>query len=41
MSQAKPQKVKWVKPPKLGLLEQMYFPTVISGMATTLKHMDW
>ena len=39
MSQTKPTKVKWVKPPKLGLLEQMYVPTVISGMATTLKHM--
>lgn len=39
MSQARPMKVKWVKPPKLGLLEQMYVPTVISGMATTLKHM--
>ena len=37
--EARSQKVRWVKPPKLSLLEQMYVPTILGGMITTLKHL--
>lgn len=30
--------VTWVEPPKLGLLEQLYLPAILGGIATTLKH---
>src|SRR4051812_41342827 len=31
--------VKWVKSPKMGLMDLLYFPAIFSGMETTLKHM--
>lgn len=34
-----PDEVKWVKPPKLGLLERLYLPAIAEGMATTVRHM--
>jgi NADH-quinone oxidoreductase subunit I len=30
--------VKWVEEPQLGLLEQLYLPAILSGMATTARH---
>jgi NADH-quinone oxidoreductase subunit I len=30
--------VKWITPPKLGLLERLYFPGIAQGLATTLRH---
>ena len=32
------QDVKWIKPPKMGLGDLLYFPAIFSGMGTTLKH---
>ncbi len=31
--------VKWVKEPKIGLLEQLYFPAIAGGVMTTVKHL--
>ena len=31
--------VTWVEPPKLNVFEQLYLPTVVSGLMTTGKHM--
>ncbi len=31
--------VIWISPPRLGLLEQLYLPTIAQGLATTLKHL--
>jgi len=31
--------VRWVEEPRLGLLERIYLPAVITGMQTTLKHL--
>lgn len=31
--------VKWVKSPRMGLKDLLYFPAIFSGMETTLKHM--
>lgn len=33
-----PNDVKWVRPPKMGLFEQLYLPAISSGLATTIKH---
>ncbi|HEX3313382.1 MAG TPA: NADH-quinone oxidoreductase subunit I [Gemmataceae bacterium] len=30
--------VKWVKPPKIGLMEKLYIPAIVSGLGTTMKH---
>src|SRR5215510_8343693 len=30
--------VRWVKPPKLGLLDRLYLPAIASGLGTTIKH---
>ena len=30
--------VRWVKPPKMGLLEQLYLPAIVAGLQTTVKH---
>lgn len=32
-------KVRWVKPPKMGLLEKLYLPAIFQGLGTTVKHM--
>ncbi len=31
--------VKWVRPPKMGLLERLYLPAIAEGLATTVKHL--
>jgi NADH-quinone oxidoreductase subunit I len=30
--------VRWVKPPKIGLMEKLYIPAIVSGLGTTMKH---
>ena len=30
--------VKWVQQPKLGILEQLYLPAILEGLATTTRH---
>jgi NADH-quinone oxidoreductase subunit I len=30
--------VKWVEPPKIGLVEKLYLPAIMQGFQTTLKH---
>src|SRR5260370_22686375 len=30
--------VRWVKPPKLGLLDRLYLPAIDQGLGTTIKH---
>ena len=30
--------VRWVEEPKIGILEQLYLPAIVSGLSTTLKH---
>jgi NADH-quinone oxidoreductase subunit I len=30
--------VRWVKPPKLGLLDRLYLPAIAQGLGTTIKH---
>ncbi len=30
--------VRWVKAPKLGLLDRLYFPAIAAGLGTTIKH---
>ena len=32
--------VRWVEEPKIGLLEQLYLPAIVAGLATTVKHMS-
>lgn len=32
------EEVVFVKPPKMGLLEQLYIPAVVEGLATTVAH---
>ena len=34
-----PKDVKWLGEPKLGLLEQLYFPAIVEGLQTTVKHL--
>ena len=34
-----PGQVKWVRPPKMGLLEKLYLPAIAEGLATTVKHL--
>lgn len=34
-----PKQVKWVEPPKLGILDRLYIPAIAEGVVTTLKHM--
>jgi NADH-quinone oxidoreductase subunit I len=31
--------VRWIEPPKIGLLEQLYLPAILQGIGTTVKHM--
>ena len=31
--------VRWVKTPKLGLMDRLYLPALASGLGTTIKHM--
>lgn len=31
--------VKWVSPPKMGIADLLYIPAIVSGLATTIKHM--
>src|ERR1700694_4809905 len=31
--------VKWIQPPRIGLLEKLYLPAILQGFQTTLKHM--
>src|SRR5258708_6777240 len=30
--------VRWVKAPRLGLLDRLYFPAIAQGLGTTIKH---
>jgi NADH-quinone oxidoreductase subunit I len=30
--------VKWVQPPKIGILEQLYIPAIAEGLQTTVRH---
>src|SRR5215216_4738515 len=30
--------VKWVKPPQLSVLDQLYIPAIVEGLQTTMKH---
>ena len=30
--------VRWVKPPKIGLMEKLYIPAIVAGLGTTMKH---
>ena len=30
--------VKWVEPPRMGLLEQLYIPAIVEGLQTTIRH---
>ena len=34
-----PKDVKWLEPPRLGLLDRLYVPAIVEGMVTTVKHM--
>ena len=31
--------VRWVKPPKMGLLEKLYLPAIAQGLETTMSHL--
>jgi NADH-quinone oxidoreductase subunit I len=31
--------VKWVRPPRMGLAEQLYLPAILQGLSTTVNHM--
>ena len=31
--------VRWIKPPKLGLMDRLYLPAIAEGLGTTIKHM--
>jgi len=35
----KPDEVRWVQEPKIGLMEKLYLPAVVQGLRTTVKHM--
>ena len=30
--------VKWVQPPRMGLIEQLYIPAIFEGLQTTVRH---
>ena len=30
--------IRWITPPKMGLLEKLYLPAIFQGMQTTVKH---
>jgi NADH-quinone oxidoreductase subunit I len=34
-----PSDVKWIEEPKIGILEQLYLPAIVTGLQTTVKHM--
>jgi NADH-quinone oxidoreductase subunit I len=31
--------VRWVEPPKVGLVERLYLPAIFAGLGTTAKHL--
>ncbi|MBL8792449.1 MAG: NADH-quinone oxidoreductase subunit I [Planctomycetia bacterium] len=31
--------VRWVEPPKMSVLDQLYIPAIIEGLGTTIQHM--
>jgi NADH-quinone oxidoreductase subunit I len=33
-----PAQVKWITPPKMGLLDRLYLPAIFEGLGTTVKH---
>lgn len=35
----KPSEIRWVKEPKLGLMDRLYVPAVVEGLKTTVRHM--
>ncbi len=35
----KADEITWVKPPKFGVMDHIYLPAILSGLATTLTHM--
>ena len=34
----RPEEVKWVQMPRIGLYEQLYLPAIVEGLQTTLRH---
>src|SRR3954447_23485669 len=30
--------VRWIKPPRLGLMDRLYLPAIVQGLGTTIKH---
>ncbi len=34
-----PTEIRWVQPPKMGLLEKLYLPAIFQGLTTTIKHL--
>jgi len=34
-----PDEVRWVEPPRLGVLDRLYVPAILQGLGTTLSHM--
>ena len=34
-----PADVRWVEPPKIGLVERLYLPAIFAGLGTTAKHL--
>jgi NADH-quinone oxidoreductase subunit I len=36
---AKEKTIKWAEPPKIGLVEALYLPAIVEGLATTVKHL--
>ncbi len=34
----RPEEVKWVGPPRMGLFEQLYLPAIAEGLGTTIRH---
>ncbi len=35
----KPEDVRWVQAPKMGLVEKLYLPAIWQGLTTTVKHL--
>lgn len=31
--------IKWIEPPRMGLLEKLYLPAIVEGLSTTVRHM--
>lgn len=31
--------IRWIEPPQIGLMEQLYLPAIMQGIGTTVRHM--